>query len=302
MAGYAISGRLLDLGKLRIGIAIVSSIVNVVAIVVSGPTAFLAANAVTTALGMLVLAWGARRAVRTSFGAAAPLEPGDTDGIVQFTLKSSLATSVQGGSDQVLFAVAGLAGGSTFLARFRVASAPGRFVLAGASPVATVLFPRTTERAARGDAVAVRELQQRASRRIAPFTALIAVAALALMHVALPLAYGTAYRSASFAAALFVVAACIRVLFVWSKVVLLAVGRPGLRIVAVIAESLVLIAVTIVFARADELTGLAGANVVVAVALAVWWFAILRWKDLLVHHSHIEVGQSIPTSELVVDS
>src|SRR4051812_15305799 len=63
-AGYAISGHLIDLAKLRIGITVVSSIANVVAIIVGGPAAFLLVNAVTTGLGLALITSGASRRVR----------------------------------------------------------------------------------------------------------------------------------------------------------------------------------------------------------------------------------------------
>jgi O-antigen/teichoic acid export membrane protein len=281
MAGYAISGHLVALAKLRIGIAIVSSVANVVAIVTGGPAAFLAVNAVTTGLGMMLITYGASRRVRTRFGDVMPIERGDIAGIVPFTLKSSLATSVQFGSDQALYAIAGATGGAVFLARLRVAAAPGRFVLAAASPAAAMLFPRTSLHAARGDRAAVRSLQERATLRIFPFAVAIAVVALVAMRTVLPLVYGDAYRSASVAAALFVVAACVRIVVVWSKVLMLAVGRPGLRLAVVALESVALLVATTAFAAADALTGLAFAHVAIALALAVWWLGIVRWQHLL---------------------
>jgi O-antigen/teichoic acid export membrane protein len=281
MAGYAISGQLIGLGRVRIGIAIVSSVANVVAIVAGGPSAFLAVNALTTGLGMIVLTYGASRRVRTRFGKAIPIERDDIAGIVPFTVKSSIATSVQFGSDQVLYAVAGATGGAAFLAQLRVAAAPGRFVLAAASPAAAVLFPRTSVHAARGDRAAVRSLQERATLRILPFAIAIAVVALAGMRIVLPLAYGNAYRSAADAAALFVIAACVRIAVVWSKVLMLAVGRPGLRLAVVALESVALLVATAAFAAADALTELAFAHVAIAIALAAWWLGILRWHRLV---------------------
>jgi O-antigen/teichoic acid export membrane protein len=281
MAGYAISGRLIDLAKVRIAVAVVSSTANVVAIVAGGPGSFLAVNAITTGLGMILITYGASRSVRRRFGDAMPIARDDVAGIVSFTVKSSLATSVQFGSDQVLYAVAGATGGAVFLARLRVATAPGRFVLAAASPAAAVLFPRTSGHAARGDHVAVRSLQERATLRILPLAIGIAVLALAAMRVLLPFAYGDAYRSATNAAVLFVVAACLRIAVVWSKVLLLAVGRPGLRLVVVTVESIALLVATAAFAAADALIGLAFAHVAVAAALAVWWLGILRWRQLI---------------------
>src|SRR4051794_32266082 len=281
MAGYAMSGHLISLGKVRIGIAVVSSAANVVAIVSGGPTAFLAVNALTTGLGMIILTYGASRRVRTRFGKPIPIERDDIVGIVPFTVKSSIATSVQFGSDQVLYAVAGAFGGAVFLAHLRVAAAPGRFVFAAASPAAAVLFPRTSMRAARGDRVGVRSLQERATLRILPFAIAIAVFALAAMRIVLPLAYGNAYGSAANAAALFVIAACVRIAVVWSKVLMLAVGRPGLRLAVVGLESVALLAVTAALAAVDALTELAFAHVVIALALAMWWLRIIRWQRLL---------------------
>ena len=117
--------------------------------------------------------------------------------------------------------------------------------------------------------------------RIFPFGVAIAVVALLAMRTVLPLVYGDAYRSASVAAALFVVAACVRIVVVWSKVLMLAVGRPGLRLAVVALESVALVVATAAFAAADALTELAFAHVAIALALAVWWLRIVRWHRLL---------------------
>jgi O-antigen/teichoic acid export membrane protein len=301
VGGFAITGRLLDLAGFRIAIAIVSATANVVAIVAGGPVAFLAVNAITTGLATVVVSIAAGRRVHTRLGHREPLAAGDVDDIVHFTVKSSIATSVQGGADQVLFAVAGATGGATFLAQLRVASAPGRFVFAAASPVASVLFPRLSTHAARGDRTEVRQLAERASRKLAPLAAVVAVGAIVAMPFVLPWLYGDAYDAATTAATLFAIAAAIRIVVVWSKVIMLAVGRPGVRLAAIAVESVVLLASTAVLADAGELDALAGVHVAVALGLATFWLGILRWKRLLASGTHRPIREEDLLETQVLD-
>ena len=281
MAGFAIAGCLADLARLRIALAIVSSTANVIAIVVGGPTAYLAANAITTGLATVVIAVGAGRRVTRRFGRPAPIPAGSLPGIVNFTVKSSLATSVSFASDQVLYAAAGAAGGAAFLAQMRVATAPGRFVTSAASPVASVLFPRTSTESARGDQDAVRRLQERASVMLAPIAGVISAISFVVMPFLVPLIYGSTYRTVVVETSIFVAAASLRAVVIWSKVLLLAVGRPGLRLVELTIESLLMLGVTVWFAHAHDLLGVAIAQLGIAAVVVAWWLLIIRWQRLL---------------------
>jgi len=281
-AGFAISGKLLDLAKFRIVIAIISSTVNVVAILAWGPVAYLAANAVTTGLATIGLAVASNRVVARRYGVAEPIPPGAVPGFVGFTVKSSLATSVAFASDQVLYAAAGAAGGASFLAQYRVASAPGRFVSAGASPVASVLFPRASREAARGDPATVRELHEKASRMLAPIAVTIVVAAFIAMPTVLPFVYGAKYKSVVVPCSVLVAAASLRAIVIWSKTILLAVGRPGLRLLELLAESIVMFGAVVWFAHTHALLALSIFQLGVGAVVMAWWLGILRWKRLLV--------------------
>jgi O-antigen/teichoic acid export membrane protein len=281
-AGFAISGKLLDLGKWRIGIAIISSAVNVVAIVAGGPAWYLALNAATTGLATIALGIASARLVARRYGRAEPIPHGAVPGFVGFTVKSSLATSVAFASDQVLYAAAGAAGGATFLAQYRVASAPGRFVSAGASPVASVLFPRASAAAARGDHEAVRSLHERASRWIAPIALTIASCSFVAMPVVLPFLYGSQYKSVVVPCSILVAAASLRAIVIWSKTILLAVGRAGLRLLELLVESLVMFGAVVWFAHSHSLLALSLVQLGLSAVIMTWWLALLRWPNLLV--------------------
>ena len=281
-AGFAISGKLLDLGKWRIGIAIISSAVNVVAIVAGGPAWYLALNAATTGLATIALGIASARLVARRYGRAEPIPHGAVPGFVGFTVKSSLATSVAFASDQVLYAAAGAAGGATFLAQYRVASAPGRFVSAGASPVASVLFPRASAAAARGDHEAVRSLHERASRWIAPIALTIASCSFVAMPVVLPFLYGSQYKSVVVPCSILVAAASLRAIVIWSKTILLAVGRAGLRLLELLVESIVMFGAVVWFAHSHSLLALSLVQLGLSAVIMTWWLALLRWPNLLV--------------------
>jgi O-antigen/teichoic acid export membrane protein len=231
---------------------------------------------------MIALGVASTRRVRRRYGDAEPIPPGAVPGFVGFTVKSSLATSVAFASDQVLYAAAGAAGGATFLAQYRVASAPGRFVSAGASPVASVLFPRASAAAARGDHEAVLDLHERASRWIAPIAIVIVACSFVAMPVVLPFLYGARYKSVVVPCSILVASASLRAIVIWSKTLLLAVGRPGLRLLELLAESIVMFGAVVWFAHSHALLALTLVQLTISAVVMTWWLALLRWPRLLV--------------------
>ena len=140
-------------------------------------------------------------------------------------------------------------------------------VTGGAGFIGSHLADRLTER---GDAVIA---------RVDSWDMLTSFVA---MPVVLPFLYGAKYKSVVVPCSILVAAASLRSIVIWSKTVLLAVGRPGLRLLELLIESIVMFGTVIWFAHSHSLLALGVVQLGVAAAVTAWWLALLRWSRLLV--------------------
>ena len=213
-------------------------------------------------------------------------------------MKSSLATSLAAGGDNAVTTVAGLAGGPDLVVLLKVAMAPGRFLLSLLSPLATQLFPRLSEQAAIPSWANVRVLCQRATRWALPSVSAAVICGWLFLPFALATVYGEQYRDAYLAAALFLTAMGLRALVVWSKVLPLAVGRPGLRLALLGVDAVVMIGASATVPRlaADPILAseaLGGVALVLAAATCIFWLLIIRWPGLIAP----ETDPSVPSGD-----
>ncbi|MFD1118868.1 polysaccharide biosynthesis protein [Sphaerisporangium aureirubrum] len=280
-AGFAIAGRLEMLGRLRIGLAVVGCAATLTALVLGGPVAYLAAQVSVAAVATVWLAVLARRAVTAALGPA-PREPQRVPaGLRRFAVTTSAATSLSLASDNGILTLAGLLGGPALVTYLKIAAAPGRLFLSTVSTVTAQLYPRLVAAAVRGDTAAVRRDVVRASLPLAVLGAAAAGLALPLTRPALALVYGPAYVTLTAATLVLLAAGCLRGTVVWAKVLPLAVGRPGVRLLAVAVDG-VLVAAALLFAL--HLAGgppavtlaYALGSLTVAGLVAAGWFALLR--------------------------
>ncbi len=281
-AGFAVSGRLSELARWRSLMVIISTTLAIGGLLTLGPLGYLGGLAIGAVAFYVVLLIKCRAILPRPDGPAASMPAG----VWPFAIKSSLATSLAAGGDNAITTVAGLAGGPDVVVLLKVAMAPGRFLLSLLSPVAAQLFPRLSEQAAVHSIDNVRALCQRATRWAAAPVALVVGVGWVLLPFALALVYGEQYRIAYVAAGLFLTGMGLRALVIWSKVLPLAVGRPGLRLAALGVEAAVLISASAVLpslipdqVRAVE--GLAGVALILAAAACAFWLLLLRWPGLL---------------------
>lgn len=282
-AGFAVSGRLSELARWRTLVAIGSTTLAVGGLLFFGPIAYLGGLVVGSVAFYLIILMRCRALIPAPRSRTRSATP---PGVWHFAVKSSLATSLAAGGDNAITTVAGLAGGADLVVLLKIAMAPGRFLLSLLSPVSAQLFPRLSEQAALSSAARVRGLCERATKWALPPVVVAVGLGWLLMPFALALVYGDQYRIAYLAAALFLTAIGLRALVVWSKVLPLAVGRPGLRLVVLSVEAVVLIGASAALPRAipDQVLAveaLGAVALVLAATACVFWLLLIRWPGLI---------------------
>jgi O-antigen/teichoic acid export membrane protein len=89
-----------------------------------------------------------------------------------------------------------------------------------------------------------------------------------------PLIYGPSFVSSVTAARLLVLAALVRGLTSWSKVLAFAIGRPGMRLVVTTVDAILLVSATWMFAVHGTLEGVAAAHLTIAVLISGLWLKL----------------------------
>jgi O-antigen/teichoic acid export membrane protein len=236
-AGFAVTDGLALLGWTRVVASVVTTAASIVGLLIGGGVAYMVVQAVSAGVLTLVLSVLALRRVARLYGRAAELPRGAAKGFVRFTIKSSLAATVSIGTDKLPLAIVGNRGSVSLLAEYRVALAPSRLVAAAFSPVAAVMFPMLSRDAAASELSRIRS-------RILSWTALLSLLALIggvvawfLIPVVLPLLFGKPYGAAAKAAWILTCAALLRGSVVWAKVLPLALGRSGLKLIVTIVDA-----------------------------------------------------------------
>jgi O-antigen/teichoic acid export membrane protein len=278
--GFALTGQLRRLGIIRLAAAAITFPLTSTLTIVSGPVGYLWGLIVGNLGLMVILVVLASRQVQGMFGPPAKSCP-MPKGLMGFAVKSSAATSVALGTDVGILALAGLLGSPSLVTLIKIASAPGRLLLTLASPVAAQMYPRFATAAATGNLFETRRETIRVTAGLAGVGLIAITAGYVGMGTALRLVYGTAYGFLAPTAVLFIVAAGLRATVVWSKVLPLALGRPGVRLALTAAESVALALALVVAIRqanrsVDTVLGFAWGSVAVAVVVAATWLVLLR--------------------------
>jgi O-antigen/teichoic acid export membrane protein len=236
-AGFAVTDGLAILGWTRVVASLVTTAASIVGLLIGGGFAYMVVQAASAGVLTLVLSVLALRRVARRYGPATELPRGAARGFVRFTIKSSLALTVSIGTDNLPLAIVGTRGGVSLLAEYRVALAPPRLVATAFSPVAAVMFPMLSRDAAASELSRIRS-------RILSWTALLSLLALIggvvtwfLIPVLLPLLFGSRYSAVAKAAWILTCAALLRGSVVWAKVLPLALGRSGLKLIVTITDA-----------------------------------------------------------------
>lgn len=243
-ACFAVTDRLPELAKLRCaGSGLVTAAASTAA-VISGPVAYLAVLAVGQAVITLLLATRARGHVRAAWpgGDRVSLPPG----FVRFTALSSVATSAALGSESAVVTVAGVLGGPPVAAGLKIATAPARLLFTAIAPLWSVMFPRLSRHAAAGDVRRVRTVCLHSSALILVGSLPVIAVAVAFLPVLLVWVYGASASVFGWTAVVAIAVYALKAASGWSKVMPLAVGRPGWKLGMTTAEGVVLIVALVV--------------------------------------------------------
>jgi O-antigen/teichoic acid export membrane protein len=278
---FGLTNGLATLGRLRIALAFMTVVIAMTGTVAAGAVGYLVATVVAGAVQVVVISVLGWRRMKSAFGAPQPYQRDDVRGIMRFTLKASLASTAALGSNLLPLTIVGGVAGPAPLALFRVAVAPGRLVVTGISSAASVMFPRLSQAAAELDLNRVRRVLTQWDRVAVPAAAAGAVIAWLTLPFAVRLVYGPGFAAAGEAARWMTVAALIRAAIPWTKVLLLAAGRPGLRFVILLIHCIGLGALTWWLAATSTVTAIAMGHCLAAACMFVVWQGVARWRGLL---------------------
>jgi O-antigen/teichoic acid export membrane protein len=273
-AAFGITNGWARFGVLDVGRVAFTTVAALIALASAGAEAYLAVTAVCSLLSTCVIGAVALKRLRRLYGSAERVHPLPL-GIVGFTLKSSAASSLTTGTEQLPLVILGAVAGPTALGVFRVALSPARLVTAAVSPVSAILFPRFSRNAAQLRPEAVRSAAFGWTKFAFPVAALGTVLAAFILSDLIVWAFGEEFAAASDAALLLLAAALLRSCVAWSKVLAPAVGRPGFRATVIGLEAILLSVATYALAPSG-IDAVAGAYLGVAALTTAIWLGSVR--------------------------
>jgi O-antigen/teichoic acid export membrane protein len=280
-SGFAITNRLAELGRIQVLTTAANALLAIVGVIVDGGRGFLVGQLVGT-LFQLAVCW--RRARKHLPRAAENRRTGLPRGFRSFLIKSSAASTLAVGGEPGVLALAGLVGSPTLVAYLKVAQAPGRVVASAFSPIAVQAYPRLSRLVADQDVASARALIRWVTWRSFVVAATIVCLSAPFMSPLIRLLYGEKFEPVWVAATLLLMASCIRATVTWSKVLPLAVGRPGLRMVVIGAESVTLLVMMLVAGSTTDAREAAtlfavGAVLLAAIVVSFWLSYTRRLRD-----------------------
>lgn len=279
-AGLAVRGRLIVVAKIGMAGSAASAVLCSVGVLLAGGTGYLLGQLASVLIQVLLSGWANRADFVNPLGARMP------KGFSSFLATSSAGSSLAVGAEPGVLALSGILGGPTFVGLLKVALAPARVVASIVSPIAVQAFPSMAQSAASLDYDAIRREARYLGRLVVGPGVVIILLALPLMDPAVRLIYGDEFSVAALPAVILLFGAVARSCVAWSKVLPLAIGRPGLRLQIVGLESVLLLAGVVAASRIDDQqAGLAVYAVVsafTALALAAFWWSVAnsisKWK------------------------
>ena len=280
-AGFAVTGGLTLLGQLSLVAATANALFMGAGAVLGGGLGYLLGGLVGSLLQLALFLRFVRQRVKPSRHKIPP-----PPGMFKFLMSSSAASSVAVGSESGVLTVAGLTGSPTLVALLRVSQAPARLLMAAFSPIAVQAFPRLANMAVVRDQTGIAKLAERATRLTLIASGTLCLVALPLVHAVVETAFGPPYLAATLGVSLMLASGVLRSSIAWSKVLPLAVGRPGLRLVVVLVESAIMLAGAAILTYVVEDPGtatswLAGLHLTLALLLFVFWLSIARSPRLI---------------------
>jgi O-antigen/teichoic acid export membrane protein len=285
-AGYAVTDGLARFGPVQGAAALTVSGAGLAGLALGDADGYLAGAALGAFACTAAMSFAALRRVRSRYGQADPRAAMGVRGLLGFTWKSSLASSIAIGTDQLPLTVLGAVAGPQTLAVFRIAIAPARLAAAVYSPVASVLYPVFSRDAAKDDITVMSDRARRFSRVGLPLAAAGSLIGWAVLPLALTAVFGSSFEGGGDAAVLLLAAALLRGSVVWAKVFPLALGRPDIRIAVSVVEGVLMVGGAALLGDQGA-TAVAVVYLVTAVLSTAIWLLLLsraasyaeRWDD-----------------------
>lgn len=273
-AGFSVTEGLAQWGIIRIVIALLTTCASVVGLLVGGADWYLGMLVVSAAASTAAVVALSVRRVQRVFGRTAALPDGTIGSFWRFAGVASMAASVLAGTEALPMTVVGAVGGPAALARFRVGLAPARLTMTVFSAVPSMLFPVLSREAAERRFTSISKRVMAWTRLALPVVAVLCALSWVALPKVVPFVYGERFEAAVGPARFLVLAALIRSLTAWSKVLSLSVGRPGVRLWVTAIDAVLLVGGTWVLATRGTLTDVAVYHLVVAVLVSLIWVRV----------------------------
>jgi O-antigen/teichoic acid export membrane protein len=251
-------------------------VLRLAAIVVAAPfgvtwvfVAVVVAQAIST-LSVGAVAWVGFR--RYPHAEAEPLGD-DRVAIRSFAVQSSLASGLTSFRTYLPTVLVGIVAPSGQVANFRAAQAPQTAFQSLSAPARLVLLAEQTRDVEHGRV----ERAQALLRRYIAATIVLACVVTPPLWIWMPTLvrvvydHGGRYVGASNAFRVMLLAACVQLVFGWTKTYPVSIGRPGLRTAGQVAEIVALVPGVLVLGALWGATGAAGGVLAGAAVLGVFW-------------------------------
>jgi O-antigen/teichoic acid export membrane protein len=217
--------------------------------------------------------------------------------LLSFGVRSALATTISGARNGLVPVLLGRLSGPAAVAVFEVATFPLQAADVAGAPVRLALFPEQAR-------LAAEDRREELSRSVRTYlrTALIlgvpaAVAGWFLLPWLIPAFYSNRYESAVGPARTLLVAAVVSLALGWAKMLPAALGRPGLRVVVVALDAVVVLGLLATLAGRGAFGGAVAVTAGLLTQAAAWSFMFPWAVQQPVHDSaRLRTDQKGPTS------
>jgi O-antigen/teichoic acid export membrane protein len=201
----------------------------------------------------------------------------DRPAIRSFAIQSSLASGLTSLRTSLPTVLVGIVASLNQVANFRAAQAPQTAFQSLSAPARLVLLAEQTRDIEHGHFDKAKLLLRRYMTVTSVVVVLVAPVVWVYMPTLVRIFYKAQYVPASNAFRVMLLAACVQLVFGWSKTYPVSIGRPGLRTAGQVLEISVLVPGVLILGAAYGATGAAGGVLAGAVALALFWVGGLMW-------------------------
>ena len=201
----------------------------------------------------------------------------DRPAIRTFAIQSSVASGMTSLRTSLPTVLVGIVAPLRQVANFRAAQAPQTAFQSLSAPARLVLLAEQTRDIEHGRIGKAQTLLWRYIAATSVLALVVAPVVWIFMPTLVRIFYTAKYVPASNAFRVMLLAACIQLVFGWTKTYPVSIGRPGLRTAGQVLEIAVLVPGVLLFGAAYGATGAALGVLAGAVALGVFWVGGLVW-------------------------